>query len=212
MNVLHVLANPRPMEESTSKQLAAAFFGRLIEKNPDLVVNNVDLYAEPPPFFSLDAWRYFYELRNDPSYKPTKAHEAAARYAITQGEALRQADVLVITVPMWAGSAPAIFKAWIDQVMQPGILFDLAADGIKSLHHLRRVIVLVSSGDVYKEGDARDGLSTMLNNNMAQIGVTEISYAWADGQDKTLYGDSADRKQTAIEAAQELAEEIAEQP
>ena len=36
MNVLHICANPRPVEESASKQLATAFFGKLLEANPDL--------------------------------------------------------------------------------------------------------------------------------------------------------------------------------
>ena len=53
MNVLHICANPRPIEESASKQLAAAFFARLVEKNPDVVVNNLDLYQDPPPYLSL---------------------------------------------------------------------------------------------------------------------------------------------------------------
>jgi FMN-dependent NADH-azoreductase len=212
MNVLHILANPRPVEESTSKQLAAAFFGRLIERNPEVTVNNVDLYSEPPPYLSLDAWRYFYQGSIDPSYKPTRAQENAANYARTQGEALSQADVLVITVPMWAGSAPAIFKAWLDQVMQPGIMYTFGAEGVKPLHQLRRVVVLVASGDVYKESDPRDGLTTMLQNNFGFIGVTDISYAWADGQEKTMYADGEERKQLAIEAAQDLADEISELP
>lgn len=212
MNVLHILANPRPVEESTSKQLAAAFFGRLVERNPEAMVNNVDLYSEPPPYLNLEAWRYFYQSKIDPNYKPSKIQENATNYARNQGEALRQADVLVITVPMWGGSAPAIFKAWIDQVMQPGIMYDFGAEGVKPLHQLRRVIVLVASGDVYKEGDPRDGLSTMMTNNFGFIGVTDISYAWADGQEKSMFDDAEERKQNAIEAAQDLAEEIAELP
>lgn len=212
MNVLHIVANPRPVEESTSKQLAAAFFGRLIERNPDVVVNNVDLYAEPPPYLNLEAWRYFYQGLKDPTYKPSKAQENATNYARHQGEALRQTDVLVITVPLWAGSAPAIFKAWIDQVMQPGLMYEFSPEGVKPLHQLRRVVVLVSSGDVYKEGDPRDGLSTMLNNNFGFIGVTDIAYAWADGQEKMLYPDADERKLMAVEAAQDLADEIAELP
>ena len=44
MNVLHICANPRPVQESVSKQLATAFFMRLAERNPDINVTNVDLY------------------------------------------------------------------------------------------------------------------------------------------------------------------------
>ena len=42
MNVLHVIANPRPAETSSSKKLAFEFFAALTEKNPDVVVNNSD--------------------------------------------------------------------------------------------------------------------------------------------------------------------------
>ena len=43
MNILHVCANPKPTEESISKQLASAFFGKVIEWKPDVGVVNVDL-------------------------------------------------------------------------------------------------------------------------------------------------------------------------
>jgi FMN-dependent NADH-azoreductase len=212
MNVLHVCANPRPIEESTTKQLAAAFFSRLVEKNPEAAISNVDLYQEPPPFLSYAAYSRLYKPLTDPGYKATKQEEDAIKYASAQGEALRQADVLVLTMPLWCGGPPAIMKAWFDQVFSPGIVFDMGADGIKPLHQLRRVVVLTASGDVYKENDPRDGLTTLLNNNFGFVGVTDIAYAWADGQDPMTHDDAEDRKQTALEAAQDLAEEIAELP
>ena len=59
MNVLHVIANPRPAEISSSKKLAFEFFAALTEKNPDVVVNNVDLYQNKPPYVSAEALNYF---------------------------------------------------------------------------------------------------------------------------------------------------------
>lgn len=44
MNVLHVIANPRPAEVSKSKMLALEFFTTLTENNSEVIVNNVDLY------------------------------------------------------------------------------------------------------------------------------------------------------------------------
>jgi FMN-dependent NADH-azoreductase len=212
MNVLHVIANPRPIEESVSKQLAAAFFGKLLENNPDVTVNNVDLYQEPPPYLSLEAFRRFYAPLTDPAYKPSKVEEDAIRYAKQQAESLRQADVLVLTMPMWAGGPPAIMKAWIDQVVQPELMYTMGTEGIKPLHQLRKVIMLVSSGDVYKEGDPRDGLVPCIRNTFGFIGVTEFEIAWADGQDASIWPDAADRKQAAIDMTEELAEETAELP
>ena len=212
MNVLHICANPRPVEESASKQLATAFFSKLLEINPDVTLNNIDLYEAPPPYVSLECFNRFIKTACEPGYQPTPKEEKAGNYAIAQGELFRQADVLVLTLPLWGGSCPAILKGWLDQVMMPGVAFEATAEGPKPLHQLRKVILLVASGDVYKENDPRDGLMPMINGIFAFVGVTDIEVAWADGQDTRMYTDSADRKQTAIEAAQELAEDVAGQP
>jgi FMN-dependent NADH-azoreductase len=212
MNVLHICANPRPTEESASKQLAAAFFAKLVEKNAEVVFNNVDLYQEPPPYLSYNAFRRLYVPLKDPAYKPTREEDVAAKYAFAQGELFCQADVLVLTMPVWAGGPPAIMKAWIDQVVSPGIAFTFDSGGIKPLHQLRKVVLLVASGDVYKEGDPRDGLMPIIRNTFGFIGVTDIEVAWADGQETSIYSDSAERKATAIEAAEEIAEDIATLP
>lgn len=212
MNVLHVIANPRPIEESVSKQLAAAFFSKLLEKNPDVAVNNVDLYQEPPPYLSLNAYRRLYSPLTNPSYKPSPAEENAIHYAKAQAEALRQADVLVLTMPMWCGGPPAIMKAWLDQVIHPGLVFEFENGEIKPLHRLKKIVLLVASGDVYKENDERDGLMPIIRSAFGFLGVTDIEVAWADGQDPMFHQDGAERKQAAVEMAEELAEEIAEMP
>jgi FMN-dependent NADH-azoreductase len=212
MNVLHVCANPRPIEESASKQLAAAFFARLVEKNPDVIVNNIDLYQEPPPYLSLDAFNYYVKPLLQPEYRTTKAEEKAGDYAKSQIDGILQTDVLVLTMPMWAGGPPAIMKAWLDQIMLPGILFEFTADGVKPLHQLRRVVLLISSGMVYKENDPRDGITSSMKNNFNFIGVTDLDVAWADGQDPQLNKDVAERKETAVEAAQDIADDVATLP
>lgn len=212
MNVLHVIANPRPIEESTSKQLASSFFAKLLELNPDVSVNNVDLYQEPPPFLTLEAYRRFHNPLKNPDYTPSKAEENAAAYARAQAEALCQADVLVLTMPMWAGGPPAIMKAWIDQIAQPGLLYQLEGDTVKPLHQLSKIVLLVASGDVYKEGDDRDGLMPIIRNTFTFVGVTDIEVAWADGQSPIFHDDGEDRKATAVEMTEELAEEVAAAP
>jgi len=212
MNILHICANPRPIEESASKQLAAAFISKLISINPEVTVENVDLYQETPPYLTYEGYRRFWQPLAEPGYEPTKREETAIHYATKQAEKFKQADVLVLTMPMWNGGPPAIMKAWIDQVVNPGIAYETTPEGMKPLHQLRKVVVLVASGDVYKENDARDGITPIIQNAFGSIGITDIETAWADGQNTQIYQDSAERKQFAIEAAQEIAEELARQP
>ena len=209
MNVLHVIANPRPAETSASKKLAFEFFAALTEKNPDVVVNNVDLYQNKPPYVSAEALNYFWGPVANPAYIPTKAEETAANFSNNNAQALIDADVLVLTMPVWLNSMPSILKAWLDQVLVPGKMFSFGAEGPIPTHHLKTVVLLVSSDQVYKEGDLRDGLTPALRAIFAYIGVEDLQIAWADGQDTARHFDSAERREMAIEAAREIAEDIA---
>ena len=209
MNVLHVIANPRPAETSSSKKLAFEFFAALTEKNPDVVVNNVDLYQNKPPYVSAEALNYFWGPVANPAYIPSKAEETAANFSNNNAQALMDADVLVLTMPVWLNSMPAILKAWLDQVLVPGKMFEFGAEGLVPTHHLRTVVLLVSSDQVYKEGDVRDGLTPAIRAIFAYIGVEDVQIAWADGQDASRHFDSEQRREMAIEAAREIAEDIA---
>ncbi len=209
MNVLHVIANPRPAETSSSKKLAFEFFAALTEKNPDVVVNNVDLYANKPPYVSAEALNYFWGPVANPAYIPSKAEETAANFSNNNAQALMDADVLVLTMPVWLNSMPAILKAWLDQMLVPGKMFSFGAEGLVPTHHLRTVVLLVSSDQVYKEGDLRDGLTPALRAIFAYIGVEDLQIAWADGQDASRHFDSEQRREMAIEAAKEIAEDVA---
>lgn len=211
MNILHVCANPKPTEESVSKQLAAKFFGKLMELNPDVELNNIDLYQDKPPYYSNDLYRRMWYPVFDENYEPSKAEEAAAHYAGKQAEALNAADVLVLTMPMWNFSAPAVMKAWIDQVLAPGLVFELTDEGPKPLHKVKTLVLLIASGGVYKEDDARDALTAQMRAAFGFIGVDDVRVAWADGQNPLFFNDAEVRRDMAFEAAEELAEELAEE-
>ncbi len=211
MNVLHVCANPKPTEESVSKQLAAAFFGKLIELRPDVDLVNVDLYDEKPPFYSYELYKRAWYPVFDESYEPSKAEEMAVNYAAKQAEAFNEADVLVLTMPMWNFTVPAIMKAWMDQVLCPSLTFTISPEeGVKPLHKIKSIVLLVASGAVYKEDDERDALTRQVRAAFGFIGIDDVEIVWADGQNPLFNMDADQRKEMALEAAGETAEDIAE--
>ncbi len=211
MNILHVCANPKPTEESVSKQLAAAFFGKMIELRPDVELVNVDLYDEKPPFYSYELYKRAWYPVADESYEPSKAEDMAINYAAKQAEAFNAADVLVLTMPMWNFTVPAIMKAWMDQILCPNLTFTISPEeGVKPLHKIKSVVLLVASGGVYKEDDDRDALSSQVRSAFGFVGIDDIEIVWADGQNSLFNMDSDARKEMAIEAATETAEDIAE--
>lgn len=211
MNILHVCANPKPTEESVSKQLAAAFFAKLIELKPDAELINVNLYDEKPPFYSYELYRRAWYPVFDESYEPSKVEEMALNYASKQAELFNAADVVVLTMPMWNFSVPAIMKAWMDQVIAPGLTFSISKEaGVKPLHKVKSVVLLVASGAIYKEGDERDALSSQVRSAFGFIGIDDIEIVWAEGQNPLFFDNSEENKALAVEAASEIAEDIAE--
>jgi FMN-dependent NADH-azoreductase len=183
---------------------------RLAERNPDINVTNVDLYQSPPPFLTLPAFRGIWQPILEAGYKPTTGEYNAAAYSRTHAEQLKQADVVVLTMPMWNFSMPAIMKAWLDQVVAPGATFEFEEAIIKPLHHIQKVVLLVASADEFKEDDARDGLTRELRATFEFIGVTDISIAWADGQHGHGEDEAKEHKDIATETAQDIADEVAE--
>lgn len=211
MNVLHVCANPKPTEESVSKQLAAAFFAKLIELKPEVELVNVNLYDEKPPFYTYELYKAAWYPVFDENYEPTKVEEMAKNYAQKQADQFNDADVLVLTMPMWNYGVPAIMKAWIDQVLCPGLTFDISKeDGVKPLHTIKSIVLLVSSGSVYKEDDDRDALSRQIRHAFDFIGISDLEIVWAEGQSPLFFDNCEENKAFAIEAASEIAEDIAE--
>jgi FMN-dependent NADH-azoreductase len=211
MNVLHICANPKPTEESVSKQLAAAFFGKLIELRPDVELVNTDLYDDKPPYYSYELYKRAWFPVFDESYEPSKAEEMAMNYASRHAEAFNEADVLVLTMPMWNFTVPAIMKAWMDQILSPGLTFSISKEeGVKGLHKIKSVVLLVASGGVYKENDDRDALTRQVRNAFGFIGIDDIEIVWAEGQNPLFFDNFEENKAMAVEAAAEIAEDIAE--
>ncbi len=208
MNILHICANPKPIEESACKQLATAFMGKLFEMNPEVEIENIDLYEEQPPFISYPQYCGTWNPVFDSSYEPTAEEAEEMTYAIDMAKKFNQADVLVLTTPMWNFALPAIMKAWIDQVMAPGLTFELSKNGIKPLHKIKEVVLLVASGGSYKYDDPRDALTKQVEAIFGFIGIENIQIAWADGQNPLFIQNGEERKQMAIEAAEEIAEDL----
>jgi len=208
MNILHICADPQPMDEAASKQIAASFFAQIVTLNENARITNVDLTQERPADYPTEEYRNFWYPVLIDGYVPTKEEELASRYAYDQAAIVRDADILVLTMPMWNYSMPGILKSWLEHVLSPSLLYKLEHGERSILHKLRKLVLLVSSHEVFTEGDPRDALSPAIENSFEDIGLKDISVIWADGQNPKKYVDFEHRKQVAIEAAEELAEEI----
>ncbi len=209
MNVLHVIANPKPAAEANSKQLAEAFLKALKGKQSGVSVTEVNLYASPPPYYDYETYRHFWYPVFDPSFKASDKEKKAAEYSMAQCKLFKQADLLVMTTPMWNFGVPAILKAWLDQVLMPNVTFSIGPTGFTPMHRIRKVVVLASSGGVYEVGDLRDGVRNGIKAAVGFVGIADVDVVWAQGQNPFFFKDHAERKAKAIADAAALGLKLA---
>lgn len=96
-------------------------------------------------------------------------------------EALRWADHLVFVFPLWLGTMPALLKAFLEQVMRPGVAFDYAEKGeagfSRTLLKGRSARVIVTMGMpafLYRLWFLGHGIAGMRRNILNFIGIKPV--------------------------------------
>jgi len=88
---------------------------------------------------------------------------------------LRQADRLVIGMPIYNFSMPAALKNWVDLVCRAGETFRYSGTGPEGLLTGKKAYVVVASGGV-PLGSPADFASTYLTQVLNFIGITDITF------------------------------------
>ena len=145
-------------ENSVSRQLTAATLDQLLEAKPGADVVVRDLAAEP-----LD-------------------HLTLAAFADTRVvDEFLAADTVVIGAPMYNFGVPSQLKAWIDRIAVAGKTFRYGEDGRPiGLAGDKRVIVAISRGGFYDEGNAMEHVETYLRGMLGFLGIAP-EFVHADG-------------------------------
>jgi FMN-dependent NADH-azoreductase len=86
---------------------------------------------------------------------------------------LFDADTVVIGAPMHNFSIPTTLRAWFDHVLRPQVTFGYSAEGPKGLVSGKKVILALSRGGPYIEGQG-DFQESYLRGLLAFIGVTDV--------------------------------------
>jgi FMN-dependent NADH-azoreductase len=112
------------------------------------------------------------------------ARSAAQKSALAVSDALieelEQADMLVLTVPLYNFNIPASLKAWIDQVCRFNRTFRYDESGpVGMLAGKRAVVVFVSGGTPL--GSGYDFASAYLRHILGFIGIADVTFIAADG-------------------------------
>ncbi|WP_299916042.1 NAD(P)H-dependent oxidoreductase [uncultured Roseobacter sp.] len=123
--IIYIEASPRK-ERSHSIALATQFLADIQTANPDVEIDRMDLWAKDLPAFNGALIDAKYALLNgeDPS-----SDQARAWKSVTQViDRIADADLIVISTPMWNFGVPYVLKHLIDIIAQPGYTYQPRAD------------------------------------------------------------------------------------
>jgi FMN-dependent NADH-azoreductase len=150
--VLDLYALPRA-ERSRTRKLRDAFFRSYLEKNPDTQRIEVDLVRLADKLPAWDEWDV--QTKFEMLYgEGNLDEEMAGRWnALSKWtDQLHNANLVVLSTPMWNLSIPWQLKRWIDAVVQARLTFEFAKGEFKGLLTGRPVALLVSRDGMYPPG------------------------------------------------------------
>lgn len=95
-------------------------------------------------------------------------------------EELKQADTLVLGVPIYNFGVPAYLKQWVDYVCRAGVTFRYTAEGPQGLTGVKRAFIVTASGGT-PIGSEMDFASRYLEFICRFLGIQEVFHIDASG-------------------------------
>jgi len=157
-----------------SSRLATEFVTELRHQNSRVEVIERDLVAEATPH--LDAARAG-ALFAKPEER-TAEQKAVVAYSDALIAELRDADVLVLGLPMYNFGVPSQLKAWFDHIARAGVTFKYTDKGAVGLVTGKKAYVFAARGGVYGEQDFQ---TQFVRQFLGFIGITDVEFVYAEG-------------------------------
>jgi FMN-dependent NADH-azoreductase len=176
-----------------SSRLAQQFVDEWREGNPGARVIVRDIGAEPIPHLTAERFQSFLA-------KPearTAEQQAVAGFSDALIEELRQADVIVLGLPMYNFGVPSTLKAYFDHVARSGVTFKYTEKGPQGLVTGKKVYVFAARGGLYA-GTPLDTQTSYVRDFLRFLGMDDVEFVYAEG---LAMGDAA--KNAAISKAGE---------
>ncbi|MDX8354021.1 FMN-dependent NADH-azoreductase [Cognatiyoonia sp. IB215182] len=182
-------------EGSFSRSMADRITAQLLARSPDAQVLKRDLIAEPIAHIVDDTIKGY--------YTPPEAMTDTLRHATALSDELiaelREADIIVLSAPIYNFSLPSALKAWIDQIVRIGHTFSYEDGQFAGLLADRPTYLALSYGaEGYTPGgplESFDFLRPYLTGVLNFIGLTSVEVFAVEG---TTAPNATERLNTAL--------------
>jgi FMN-dependent NADH-azoreductase len=164
-------------DNGQSSQLANQFVAAFHERHPEanIVVRNVAAADTVP---HLDAER-FGAFITTPAERSAAQHSVVA-YSDTLINELKQADVIVLGLPMYNFGVPSQLKAYFDHIARAGVTFKYTNKGPMGLLTGKKVYVFAARGGLYA-GTPMDTQTSYVRDFLRFIGMDQVEFVYAEG-------------------------------
>ena len=174
-NVLALFTSINP-GQSHSTTVVESFLQKIESTDSTANVIRRDLNTDALPHLSaseMAAWMTPESERDDNA-------QSLALLSDSLINELKQADTIVLGLPMYNFGVPSTFKAWIDRIARAGITFRYTEQGPEGLLNGKRVLVVATRGGMYA-GTEKDSQSQFIKDVFNFIGISKVDFVYLEG-------------------------------
>jgi len=203
MKLLHIIATPRGKKSRTLK-VSDTLLERVTKELPGAQVETLELFSADLPELNVQRVEGKYTLMSGGTLQGEVQKQVDAVQAV--GKKFLEADMYLISTPMWNFGIPYKLKHYIDLIVQPGITFQYGKNGPEGLVKGKRMVVVTSRGGDYSSGPMKDfdQVGPYLKTVFGFIGIKDLVFI--DAQPMDAAGEEGRNK--AIAAAQEAVSKL----
>jgi len=161
---------------SSSRALAAELVAALADRYGQVELAKRDL-AESIPHVD-QAW---IEANFTPEENRSDSHRKVLSFSDLLVAELKEAEVLVIGVPIYNFGVPAALKAWVDMIARARLTFAYTENGPVGLLRDKKAFIVVASGGVGVDSPV-DFATPYMRQALKFVGITDIEVIVADQQ------------------------------
>ena len=166
-----------------SSRLANQFVAAFHKSHPKatIVVRDVAA-ADPVPHLNAERFGAFITKPEDRS----PAQHAVVAYSDTLINELKQADVIVLGLPMYNFGVPSQLKAYFDHIARLGATFEYTEKGPVGKLTGKKVYVFAARGGVYARDGVNAGTPMETQTNYVRdflrfLGMSDVEFIYAEG-------------------------------
>lgn len=175
MNILE-LKSSIYMDGGQSSVLADEFIALRIAADPTTKVVVRDLARQPIPHIDADRFKAF----TTAVAERDAAQRQIVEFSDTLINELRDADVIVIGLPMYNFGIPSTLKAYFDHIARAGQTFRYTEKGPVGLLTGKRAIIFAARGGLYA-GTSLDSETMYMRTFLGFLGITDVEFVYAEG-------------------------------